>query len=117
MADQSPIFVKTESFMVWLFQHTGGFPKAERFRLAKQIDDTFFRFHRLLTEAAYEPLSVAQLHHADVELQLLRAYLRVALELKYTHPDQFRHAALHLDEIGRLLGGWLKVASSRGNPV
>lgn len=110
MATQSPIFVKTEAFMVWLLNHTGKFPKDERFRLAKRIDDALFDFHKSLTQAAYETSAKAHLRQADLHLQLLRTYLRLALELKYSSPDQFHCAAEHLDEIGKLLGGWMKKA-------
>jgi four helix bundle protein len=110
MATQSPIFVKTEAFMLWLFHHTGGFPKHERFRLAKRIDDALFDFHIAISQAVYKDHAAEHLRHADAHLQLLRTYLRLALELKYTHPDQFRYAAEQLEEIGRLLGGWMKKA-------
>lgn len=110
MAKQSPLFVKTEAFMIWLFNHTGNFPKHERFRLAKRIDDALFEFHKSITEAVYAENIADCLGQADTYLQLLRTYLRLAVELKYTHPDQFRYAAERLEEIGRLLGGWKKKA-------
>lgn len=110
MATQSPIFVKTEAFMIWLLPHTGKFPKGERFRLAKRIEDALFDFHRALNQAVYENRPAVHLAQADLHLQLLRSYLRLALELKYSNPNQFRYAAEHLDEIGRLLGGWMKKA-------
>lgn len=110
MANQSPIFVKTEAFMVWLLQHTRKFPKDERFRLAKRIDDALFDFHKALNQAVYENSAVSSLRQGDLHLQLLRSYLRLAVELKYSSPDQFHHASEHLDEIGKLLGGWMKKA-------
>ncbi len=110
MANQSPVFVKTEAFMIWLLGHTRKYPKDERFRLAKRIDDALFDFHRSLTEAVYESNPRDRLRQADLHLQLLRTYLRLGLELKYSSPDQFHYAAEHLDEIGKLLGGWIKKA-------
>ena len=98
--------------MVWLLQHTGKFPKDERFRLAKRIDDALFDFHKSLNQAIYEKQADVHLRQADLHLQLMRSYLRLAVELKYSSPDQFRNAAEHLDEIGRLLGGWMKKALS-----
>jgi four helix bundle protein len=110
MTDQSPIFARTESFMIWLLQHTQKFPKHERFRLAKQIDDAFFSFHACLLHAVKTAQTRQQLQQADVELDKLRAYLRIALELKYTTPEQFQFVSEHIAEIGRLLGGWIKKA-------
>lgn len=109
MTQQSPIFVKTESFMLWLLDHTARFPRHERFRLARRIDDAMFAFHECLIRAASRPETArADLAQADVELIKLRAYLRLALERKYTSPTQFGYAAQQTAELGRLLGGWLK---------
>lgn len=97
--------------MLWLLEHTARFPRHERFRLARRIDDTMFAFHEHLIRAAGEPEAArAHLSQADVELIKLRAYLRLALELKYTSPSQFGYAAQQTAELGRLLGGWLKTA-------
>lgn len=96
--------------MVWLLEHTGKFPKNERFRLAKRIEDALFDFHKSLTVAVYRADTKTHLQNADLQLNLLRVYLRLALELKYTTPNQYRYAAEHVAEIGKLLGGWLKKA-------
>ncbi|NJL55028.1 diversity-generating retroelement protein Avd [bacterium] len=108
MAGQSPIFFKTEAFMMWLFQHTAKFPKHERFRLAKRIDDSLFDFHASLIHATQADAPQAHLRQADFHLTSLRAYLRLAVELKYTTPKQYQHAAEHTTELGKLLGGWMK---------
>jgi hypothetical protein len=52
MSKQSPIFVKTEVFMAWLFDHTRKFARHERFRLATRIDDALFDFHECFLRAA-----------------------------------------------------------------
>ena len=108
MANQSPIFSKTEAFMVWLLDHTGKFNKNERFRLAKRIDDAMFDFHACITAAVYGNNTREALRRADLHLNLLRSYLRISLELKYTKPSQFKHASEKIAELGRLLGGWSK---------
>jgi four helix bundle protein len=110
MTGQSPIFVKTETFMAWLFEHTAKFPRHERFRLAKRIEDSLFDFHAALIMATGSTDPKQHLSHADAQLNLLRAYLRLAVELKYTTPKQYQHTAEHTSEIGRLLGGWMKKA-------
>jgi hypothetical protein len=110
MMAQSPLFAKTESFMLWLFPHTVSFPKHERFRLAKRIDDSLLNFHHLLVQASRATDKISPLQEADVHLHLLRVYFRLAVELKYTTPKQYEHASTHLEELGKLLGGWQKKA-------
>ncbi len=110
---QSPIFVKTEVFMKWLFEHTRKFPKSERFRLAKQIDDAMFAFHAAILAAAYRPDQAREyLLQADLELSRLRAYLRLAMEMRHTAHGQFGFAAQQTAELGKLLGGWLKTVKT-----
>lgn len=110
MTQQSPIFVKTEAFMVWLFEHTAKFPRHERFRLVKAIDEALLAFHEQLLRAAQTDQPEFHLREADLQLDKLRAYLRLALELKYSTPKQYQFAAKHTTELGKLLGGWLKTA-------
>mgnify|MGYP000355234320 CR=1 FL=1 len=112
MSAQSPIFVKTETFMLWLLDHTGKFPREERFRLASRIEQVLFTFHESLLYAAKTKETVHHLRKADAEFDMLRTYLRFALELKYTSPDQYHYAAEQMTEIGKLLGAWIKKSSS-----
>lgn len=107
---EAPIFVKTETFMMWLLEHTIKFPKYERFRLARQIEDAIFNLHRHLLSAAKTQDKKIHLQAADIELDRLRAYLRLATELKYTSVGQYGYAAQQVTEIGKMLGGWLKKA-------
>jgi hypothetical protein len=108
MAQQSPIFVKVEAFLVWLLGHTRKFPKHERFRLAKRVEDAAFALHECLLYAARDQQAYPHLLQADVELDKLRTYLRLALEYQYTSRNQYGYAAQQVVEIGRLLGGWQK---------
>jgi len=112
MSAQSPIFIKTEAFMLWLLHHTGNFPRKERFRLAARVELVMFAFHESLLYAAKTRETTQYLRKADAEFDMLRTYLRFALELKYTSPDQYHYAAEQMTEIGKLLGAWIKKASS-----
>jgi len=105
---QSPIFVKTTNFLLWLLQHTERFPKSERFRLAKRIEDSAFDFYEELIHAVKGRDKRRFLLQADLELEKLRLYLRLAHQRKLTNHQQYLHAAESLTEIGKLLGGWLK---------
>lgn len=94
--------------MVWLLQHTAKFPRHERFRLAKRIDDALFGFHNAISDATKTSTPYSDLQVADRMLLRLRFYLRLSLEMRYTSDRQYHYAAEKVDEIGRLLGGWMK---------
>ena len=108
---QSPIFSRTSDFIIWLLNHTEKFPKSERFRMAKRLEDSAFAFYESLIEATRSTKRKRQLLiKADVELEKLRLYVRMSQQRKLTSISQYHFAARALVEIGKLLGGWLKTA-------
>lgn len=114
---QSPIFIKTEAFSVWLLNHTRSFPRIERFRLGKRIEDALFTFHFLLIDASLRTDYTQQtLVEADIYLTQLKALLRLARELGYTSASQYAYCAEYTAELGKLLGGWLKSLTASTKP-
>ena len=104
---QSPLFVKTYDFLLWLLPLTLKFPKAQRFLLAERLGKMALDFYDLILEAATDPQCQADhLDQADRLLAKLRLYIRLSHDLQCISIGQFEHAARLLDELGRLLGGW-----------
>lgn len=106
--EQSPVFAKCYDLLVWLNTLLTGFPKDQRFRLAMRIEDSAFALHECLLRAVRSPRRQAQLAEADVQLDKLRFYLRLAQDSRCINTRQYEHAAAQCAEIGRLLGGWMK---------
>jgi hypothetical protein len=106
---QSPIFTKTYDFLVWLLNHTKKFPKHERFRMARRLEDTAFEFYDLLIKATrHKRRKEAILLEADITLEKLRLYIRLSNSCELTTTKQYQYVSKVLLEIGKLLGGWLK---------
>jgi len=105
---QSPIFSKTYDLLLWLLNHTEHFPKSERFRMGKRMEDSAFTFYEKLIEASRRQSKHEILANADLELIKLRLYLRISHTRKLTTTDQYEYASKALGEIGKLLGGWIK---------
>ena len=105
---QSPIFSKTYDLAKWLIPLTVKFPRQQRFVLAAALQQDILLFQALLIEAVHLRAPGEKLDAADVELDKIRAHLRLCRDLELVNPGQFEHAARMLVEIGRLLGGWKK---------
>ena len=104
---QSPIFIKTYDFLLWLIPLTLKFPKSQRFLLAERLSAMALDFYDLILDAVLEPEQEAkQLDAADKLLTKIRLYVRLSHDLKCISPGQLEHAARQMDEIGRLIGGW-----------
>jgi len=111
MVKQSPIFVKTYDLLRWLIPATTRFPRQHRFVLALAVQQTTLRFQEQIIEAARAADPRLKLGDADTELTKLRLYLRLCRDLELFSPGQYEHAARLVNEVGRLLGGWLKSAT------
>ena len=108
---ESPIFIKTYETMVWVLQHTRKFPKEQRFLMAKRFEDGFLDFYERINQAVKIKRQERQaLSEADRLLANLKLYNRLSRDMKLLAFNQYEYLAAALDEIGRLLGGWMKSA-------
>jgi hypothetical protein len=104
---QSPLFVKTYDFLLWLIPLTLKFPKSQRFLLAERLSKMALDFYDLILDAVMEPEHEEEkLDAADKLLTKIRLYVRMSHDLGCISPGQFQHAARRTDELGRLIGGW-----------
>ena len=110
---ESPIFVRTYDFILWLIPRMLSFPRSQRFILTKRLQDSLLDFYETIIEGALcsNRRLPSQLHTADVKLVKVRKYLRLARDLEWFTPRQYQFAAAQVTEIGNLLGGWMKKAS------
>lgn len=104
---QSPLFVKTNDFIVWLFRHTSKFPRQYRHSLTERIENGMLEFQRCLGSALILKEKSA-LGKADLELWNVRQLLRLSVDLGVLSVRLMKYAMEALQEIGRLLGGWQK---------
>jgi hypothetical protein len=112
---QSPIFIKTYDYLLWLIPLTLKFPRSQRFLLAERLSKLALDFYDQILEAVMEPeVQAERLQQADRTLTKMRLYARLSYDVGCISLGQLEHNARRLDEIGRLLGGWKrKVARHR----
>ena len=110
--NESPLFVRTHDFLLWLLPQVQKFPRAYRFTLSERIQRQGMEFQDSIVWAgkSKEQERRAWLAKADVLLEQLRFWLRFARDLELFTVGQYEHAARMLVEMGRLLGSWIKQA-------
>ena len=109
----TPLFVKTHDFNVWLIRHTQRFPKNLRASLSLRIENAALEFQELLM-MANSSRDVHRNHYleqADGRLLGLRVLLRYTIDFELLGSGQYEFASKSLEELGRLLGAWRKVSS------
>jgi hypothetical protein len=102
-------------FLMWLVPAIEKFPRSQKFLLGDRIQTTALDVLECLIEATYTRDRRAQLARANLGIEKLRFFFRLAVELHYLDRRRYQHAARTVDEIGRLIGGWTRAhaAASR----
>lgn len=108
MLEQLTIFEKTYQFILWLYPAVHKFPKAQRFVLGQQIENTALDILRGVIRANAERDKLPLLRRVSVDLDTLRILLRLSKDLEFLSVRQYGFAAERVNEVGKLLGGWIK---------
>lgn len=103
-----PALEKAYQFVVWLVPTVEKFPKGQKFLLGDRIQATALDVLEGLTEATYLREAGAVLRRVNLLLERLRLLLRLAKDLHYLDLRRYEFVARAVDEIGRLVGGWIK---------
>lgn len=86
------------------------FPKSQRYVLAARIDSSMVAALELILRANLRHHKKTTLADLDTELHVLRHLVRLAHRRRYIDTRRYENWARHLDEVGRLVGGWIKWA-------
>lgn len=95
-------------FIVWLIPTLEKLPRGQKFLLGDRIQAAALDVFERLIEATYSKARERALSEANLGLEKLRFLFRVCAELHYLDLRRYEYAARSLDEIGRLVGGWIK---------
>ena len=99
--------------LLWLIPQVQQFPRTHRFGLAERIQRLALDFQDAIVWAGKTagPERRSCLIQADVHLEQLRLWLRMARDLEIFPVRKYEHAARLVTEVGRLLGAWIKVTT------
>jgi len=110
---QLPIVTRWLDLTAWLLETTARIPRQWRHSLAHRLDEEALQVLLLLTEAAYRRRKMEVLREVNLRLTRLRMLLEVAHQVRAVSPGAHERAVLAVDEVGRMLGGWMKEVAAR----
>lgn len=84
------------------------FPKSEKFGLATDIKRTMDEILGLCIEVQKRRTKRTTLTNLDIAIAKLKAYIRLALNLKFLPPKKYGLWTDMIVEIGKMVGGLLK---------
>jgi four helix bundle protein len=99
---------KTEAMIAYAYVALRQFPKWERHVLAAELRQTLWSLLRLIVVCNKRYYKKTTLQDLDAEIDLLRSQVRLAKELGYLDFRKYEHWSKLNDEIGRMIGGWIK---------
>ncbi|MDD5041475.1 MAG: diversity-generating retroelement protein Avd [Candidatus Peribacteraceae bacterium] len=102
------IFQKAYDLTLRFFRETHEFPREHKFSLGQQMKDACLAMLDAIIEANAAVDKKPALERASACLERLRVYTRLAYDLKVIGMKKYEVLSKHSDEIGRMIGGWMK---------
>lgn len=106
------ILEKQYEMILWMFPLINGFPQKQRFVLGQQMQNSLLEILKMIIQANQEREKSTVLKQLSVELDKFRYLFRLAKDFKFISIRQYGFGADKINEIGKMLGGWLKVSSA-----
>lgn len=107
------VIVKVYDLILWLLNQIPKFPRSHRFVLGERIESLVLEILELLVEAAYTRDKAALLKRAGIQLEKLRYLIRISKDLKFLSLRRYEFVSGQIDEVGRMVGGWLRQQEGR----
>lgn len=105
--DDLKIRQKTEDMLEYGYIALRQFPRSERHVLSQEIRTTMWALLRLIIVCNRRYFKKTTMQDLDATLDLLRCQVRLSVKLGYLPFKKYEIWSRHLDEIGRMVGGWM----------
>ena len=102
------VITKVYDLVLWSCNHIARFPRSHRFTLGDRLEVRLLNVLEMLLRAKYTRNRLPILRDANLELELLRFQFRLAKDLRCLSLESYGYAARTVEEVGRVLGGWIK---------
>jgi hypothetical protein len=102
------VITRTYDLILWSCHHTSKFPRNHRFVLGERMERNLYDLLETLIRAKYTRERQPLLQQANLTLETLRFQMRLAKDLQCLAVKSYGFGAKAIDEIGKLVGGWLK---------
>lgn len=106
------VISKVYDLVLWSCRHIAKFPRSHRFTLGDRLERRLYDLLELLLRAKYVRDRATLLRDANMELELLRFQFRLAKDLQCVSVESYGHASRIINEVGQLVGGWIRRSAS-----
>ena len=105
-----PIFKKTYELYKTFYSYRNTISKQDRYTIWQRCENLILDVFEniLLASQMSKPDKLPVLEKASLKLNFLRVFLRLCKELRTIDNKKYIFLQEIIDEIGRMLGGWIK---------
>ena len=115
MAEQLLLYQKTYDFLLWLYPLINRIPKGHRLVIGRQMEELGLALLLSIVQANKargEKRAELQSTISD-QLDALRMLIRLSKDLRFMSVKQYTLCAEKINELGRMLSGWIKVSQTQ----
>jgi len=107
---EAPILKKTVDLYKEFYQYLKTFPKKDQYMLGKRCEEYLLAFmESILLAVGFEKNKKSVvLEEANAKFDVLKILFRIAREFKMIDNKKYLSLEEKMQEIGRMLGGWLR---------
>lgn len=110
MHNEIPLLQKIYDFYKLFYGYLDHFPKKSREVLIAKIEQTILELLQIIAQISFaKPVDKYQgLANASTKADLLKVLFRLCFELKIIDQKKYIQLEQDINEIGRMIGGWLR---------
>ena len=113
MSDSGNSITKTYDLLKWLLPIVSRFPKDKRYTIGQRLENKLLDILELLLWANYSKDKLDILKKANIELECFRYLIRLSADLRFINLKRYEFISQQVNEVGRLIGGWIKNVPAR----
>lgn len=114
MAQSENVLTKIEDLLMYALPQLDKFPRSQKFVLGDRIETKLLDVQEHCLRAYYSKEKREHLTEANMTLEVARRLMRLAHAMHYLSTHTFGVFAEKMDEVGRMIGGWLKSLGGKG---
>lgn len=110
MAEQDNVLTKIHDLLLYTVPQFGKFPRDQKFLLGDRIETKMLEALEHCLRAYYQRDKRPHLLEANMAVEIIRHLVRIACGLRCLPPKGSEVISERVDEVGRMIGGWMKQA-------
>lgn len=103
-----PVYEKYYSILNWILDKLEKYPKNVRYSVCSKIYEISIYMYEKIIDSIYDNERIYSLKQLNISIEKLRLFMRLSHDRKYISTKQYEYISEEINELGKMIGGWLK---------